>query len=59
MPAFETVAFMLKDGEISKPFTTPYGYHIMRRLEHKNLEPLETLRPQIEEYLSKNKEEEK
>lgn len=59
VPAFETVAFMLKDGEISKPFTTPYGYHIMRRLEHKNLEPLEILRPKIEEYLSKNKVEEK
>jgi peptidyl-prolyl cis-trans isomerase SurA len=30
---FETAVFKLtKDGEISKPFATPYGYHIVKRI---------------------------
>lgn len=28
---FDSVAFSLKDGEISKPFTTRFGYHIVKR----------------------------
>lgn len=32
VPEFETVAFdRLKDGEISEPFTTRFGYHIVKR----------------------------
>ena len=31
-PAFETVAFGLKDGAISKPFNTAHGWHIVKRL---------------------------
>lgn len=34
---FDSVAFSLKDGEISAPFETPYGYHIVKRLEHKDV----------------------
>lgn len=30
---FDSVSFALKDFEISKPFRTPYGWHIVRRVE--------------------------
>lgn len=33
--SFEDVAYELKDGEISKPFATAYGYHIIKKLESK------------------------
>ena len=32
-PVFENIVFALpKDGAISKPFVTPYGYHIVKRI---------------------------
>jgi peptidyl-prolyl cis-trans isomerase SurA len=35
IPEFEAKAFGLKnDGDISKPFKTPYGWHIVKRLSH-------------------------
>ena len=44
---FEDVAFKLKPGEISQPFLSPLGYHIVRMLEQKQLEPYDTLRTNI------------
>lgn len=35
VPEFEQVAFSLKDGELSKPVKTTYGYHIIRLEERK------------------------
>jgi peptidyl-prolyl cis-trans isomerase SurA len=31
-PEFEKVVFALKNGQISKPFTTSHGYHIVKRI---------------------------
>lgn len=31
VPAFEQALLLLKDGEISKPVRTQFGYHIIRR----------------------------
>jgi peptidyl-prolyl cis-trans isomerase C len=34
MPAFEEASFALKDGEISQPVKTPYGYHVIQLVKH-------------------------
>lgn len=34
VPEFETIAFKLKPGEISEPFKTQFGYHIVMLEEH-------------------------
>ncbi|MDE6326531.1 MAG: peptidylprolyl isomerase, partial [Duncaniella sp.] len=47
VPEFEEVAFSLNDGEISKPFASPFGYHIVQVIEHKGIGALEDERPQI------------
>lgn len=47
---FDSVAFALKDGEISAPFETPYGYHIIYRMESK---PVESKEAQKRKLLSK------
>lgn len=38
VPEFEAVAFNLKKGEISSPFKTEYGYHIVQLIEKKGEE---------------------
>lgn len=47
VPEFETVAFELKPGEISQPFATSYGYHIIEKLDSRGVAPLEEVRPRI------------
>ncbi|MFO0746512.1 MAG: peptidylprolyl isomerase [Myxococcota bacterium] len=51
-PAFEKVAFELKKGEVSEPFRTPFGMHIvvvddMRQKTLASATDLETLKRQI------------
>ncbi len=53
--AFESVVFALKDGELSKPFQTTHGYHIVKRLGHTpaatdtaNAEAMQALRRRVE-----------
>ena len=52
VPQFDQVSFTLKNGEISEPFETSYGYHIVQRLEHKGVMPLAEARPRIEKAIS-------
>jgi peptidyl-prolyl cis-trans isomerase SurA len=35
VPEFDAVAFNLRDGEISAPFETDYGFHIMQMIERR------------------------
>ena len=44
---FEDVAYTLQPGQMSEPFLSPVGYHIVLMKERKQLEPYDTLRPQI------------
>lgn len=48
---FETYAFDLADGEISKPFETAYGYHIVKKYGHKTVGTFEETRAQIEQKM--------
>jgi peptidyl-prolyl cis-trans isomerase SurA len=38
VPSFEATAFKLKKGEISAPFESPFGFHIMQLLERRGNE---------------------
>lgn len=47
VPQFEEAAYSLKPGEISAPFATAYGYHIVQTLEYKPLPTFEQSRNTI------------
>ena len=44
---FDSTAFALKDGEISEPFKTSYGYHIIYKLDHKGAPSAKELKPKF------------
>ena len=52
--AFDDVAFALADGEISQPFETIYGYHIVKKYSHKPVGTLEECRPNIEAMMQRD-----
>lgn len=55
IPSFAEAAFALKnDGDISPVIRTPYGWHIIKRLERKTIQPLEKLRTDLEAKIKQN-----
>lgn len=50
---FEDVAYALQEGEMSRPFLSPVGYHIVKMLERKQLEPFDSLHPQIHRFMER------
>lgn len=52
---FEDVAFKLNAGEMSEPFMSPAGYHIVLLKERKQLEPYDSLRTSIMAYIEQRK----
>ena len=51
---FEDVAYSLAPGQISQPFLTPVGYHIILMKERKQLEPFDSLKQTIVASLERN-----
>ncbi len=54
VPEFEKVAFELKDGEVSAPFESRFGYHIIKRLGHRDVGTLEETTPLIKRAISQD-----
>lgn len=56
VPQFEDVMRQLKPGDISAPFTTPYGWHIVQVLERRTLDNSEQYkRNKAREFLRQRK----
>lgn len=50
---FEEVVFGLQTGEISRPFFTPQGIHIVRVLEREELPPFEEMKGEMKEEINR------
>ena len=59
VPEFQEVAFELKEGEISKPVKTQFGWHIIRLIERRETEqqPFDKAKDMIRAQLERGKRE--
>ncbi len=48
---FEDVVFAMKKGELSKPFLSPFGYHIVKLIDKQNFFPYDSLRTDIRRFI--------
>lgn len=48
---FEDVVFAMKKGELSKPFLSPFGYHIVKLMDKQNFFPYDTLCADIRRFI--------
>jgi peptidyl-prolyl cis-trans isomerase SurA len=55
VPEFEEAAFAIqKDGQYSEPIRTNYGYHIIKRIERKDVAPFETMKKELQTKVNKD-----
>ncbi len=55
VPEFEDVAFSLEnEGDISKPFKTQYGWHIVKLYGKKPISSFEELKPELEQKVKRD-----
>lgn len=53
IPEFADAAFALeKDDQISEPIQTPFGWHIIKRLDKRDMKSLDEMRPEIEQRIA-------
>jgi peptidyl-prolyl cis-trans isomerase C len=59
VPEFQEVAFKMKDGEISRPVKTTFGWHIIKLIERREVEqqPFEQVKDMIRAKLERDKRE--
>ena len=50
----EDACYALKVGEMSQPVKSTVGWHILKLMEEKDLEPYDTLAPQIRKFLEES-----
>jgi len=54
MPKMDKLAFSLNEGEVSKPFTTKYGWHILKVIKKFPIESYEDSKEELAKSLSKD-----
>ena len=55
VPEFEEAAFALKnDGDISMPIKTNYGYHIIKRIERKDVATFDAMKKELQTKVNKD-----
>lgn len=55
VPEFENIAFSLKkDGDYSKPFRSPYGFHIVKRIKVQPLGSFASLKTEIKRKIDRD-----
>jgi peptidyl-prolyl cis-trans isomerase SurA len=55
VPEFEEAAFALeKDGQISQPVQTQYGWHIIKRLEKRDIQPFNEVKADVKKKVERD-----